>query len=87
MDEIKSLSFHIMFYCLFCGVAKYIEGETEPARTKPGALSSFRLFLCERSMLFLFCDFEQLHEHTYMRQNRRLCKYSHKHSDLGLKSE
>ncbi len=24
MDEIKSLSFHIMFYHLFCGVAKYI---------------------------------------------------------------
>ncbi len=24
MDEIKSLSFHIMFYCLFRGVAKYI---------------------------------------------------------------
>ncbi len=23
-DEIKSLSFHIMFYRLFCGVAKYI---------------------------------------------------------------
>ncbi len=24
IDEIKSLSFHIMFYSLFCGVAKYI---------------------------------------------------------------
>ncbi len=24
MDEIKSISFHIMFYRLFCGVAKYI---------------------------------------------------------------
>ncbi len=24
IDEIKSLSFHIMFYRLFCGVAKYI---------------------------------------------------------------
>ncbi len=24
MDEINSLSFHIMFYRLFCGVAKYI---------------------------------------------------------------
>ncbi len=24
MDEIKSLYFHIMFYRLFCGVAKYI---------------------------------------------------------------
>ncbi len=24
MDEIKSLSFHIMLYRLFCGVAKYI---------------------------------------------------------------
>ncbi len=24
MDEIKSLSLHIMFYRLFCGVAKYI---------------------------------------------------------------
>ncbi len=59
MDEIKSLSFHIMFYRLYRGVAKYIvysntflslsdcdlytlpttgrEGETEAARTKPGA--------------------------------------------------
>ncbi len=24
IDEIKSISFHIMFYRLFCGVAKYI---------------------------------------------------------------
>ncbi len=24
IDEIKSLSFHIMFYLLFCGVTKYI---------------------------------------------------------------
>ncbi len=24
MDEIKSLSFHILLYRLFCGVAKYI---------------------------------------------------------------
>ncbi len=24
MDEIKSLSFHILFYRLYCGVAKYI---------------------------------------------------------------
>ncbi len=34
---------------------------------------------------FFFADFEQLHKHTYMRQNPRLCKYPHKHSDLGLK--
>ncbi len=34
---------------------------------------------------FSFADFEQLHEHTYMRQNLRLCKYPHKHSDLGLR--
>ncbi len=25
--------------------------------------------------LFFFADFEQLHKHTYMRQNSRLCKY------------
>ncbi len=37
--------------------------------------------------LFFFADFERLHKHTYMRQNPRLCKYPHKHSDLGLKSE
>ncbi len=59
MDEIKSLSFHIMFYRLYRGVAKHIvygntfssfewlrslyaghhgrEGETETARTQPGA--------------------------------------------------
>ncbi len=36
---------------------------------------------------FFFADFEQLHKHTYMRQNPRLCKYPHKHSDLGLKSK
>ncbi len=36
---------------------------------------------------FFFADFEQLHKHTYMRQNTRLCKYPHKHSDLGLKRE
>ncbi len=36
---------------------------------------------------FFFADFEQLHKYTYMRQNPRLCKYPHKHSDLGLKSE
>ncbi len=51
MDEIKSLSFHIMFYRLFRGVAKYIvygntwlrslhsttvrEGETEPGGERP----------------------------------------------------
>ncbi len=34
---------------------------------------------------FSFADFEQLHKHTYMCQNLRLCKYPHKHSDLGLK--
>ncbi len=33
-----------------------------------------RLFLCERSAFFS-TDFEQLHKHTYMRQNPRLCKY------------
>ncbi len=36
---------------------------------------------------FFFADFEQLHKHAYMRQNPRLCKYPHKHSDLGLKKE
>ncbi len=36
---------------------------------------------------FFFANFEQLHKHTYMRQNPRLCKYPRKHSDLGLKRE
>ncbi len=47
------------------------------------------LFLCERSAHFFwrFIGFEQLHKHTYMRNNPRLCKYPHKHSDLGLKRE
>ncbi len=45
------------------------------------------LCLCERSTFFRFIGFERLHEHTYMRQNPRLCKYPHKHSDLGLKRE
>ncbi len=39
MDEIKSLSFHIMFYRLFRGVAKYIvSGKT---------FSSFSLIDCD----------------------------------------
>ncbi len=50
MDEIKSISFHIV-------------------------------------LSFFFADFEQLHKHTYMHQNTRLCKYPHKHSDLCLKIE
>ncbi len=46
------------------------------------------LFLCERTALFFrFIGFERLHKHTYMRQNPHLCKYPHKHSDLGLKRE
>ncbi len=44
-------------------------------------------FLCERSTFFSYSDFEQLHKYTYMCQNPRLCKYPHKHSDLGLKKE
>ncbi len=40
-----------------------------------------------KERLFFLADFEQLHKHTYMRQNPRLCKYPRKHSDLGLKSE
>ncbi len=152
MDEIKSLSFHIMFYRLFRGVAKYIvyahtfssfgwlrslhattgrEGETEagseqehyqprqneelvPKRgttsvawthvlstavLKQPILSHWNannramyapsLFLCERSAHF-FCRFiglERLHKHNYMHKNPHLCKYPHKHSDLGLKRE
>ncbi len=43
--------------------------------------------ICVRRLFFFFADFEQLHKHTYMRQNTRLCKYPHKHSDLGLKNE
>ncbi len=34
---------------------------------------------------FFFANFVQLHKHTYMRPNPRLCKYPHKHSDLGPK--
>ncbi len=45
------------------------------------------LSVWEEARLFFFADFEQLHKHTYMRQNLRLCKYPHKHSDLGLKRE
>ncbi len=47
------------------------------------------LFLFERTALFFcrFIGFERLHKHTYMRNNPRLCKYPHKHSDLGLKRE
>ncbi len=44
------------------------------------------LSVWEERFLF-FTDFKQLHKHTYMCQNPRLCKYPHKHSDLGLKSE
>ncbi len=49
-----------------------------------------QIYMCAPSLsvweehLFFFSDFEQLHKHTYMRQNPRLCKYPHKHSDLGL---
>ncbi len=45
---------------------------------------------CLRGPRFFFCrfiGFERLHKHTYMRQNPHLCKYPHKHSDLGLKRE
>ncbi len=41
----------------------------------------------DRAFFCRFIDFERLHKHTYMRQNPRLCKYPHKHSDLGLKRE
>ncbi len=44
-------------------------------------------FCVRGARFFFFAEFEQLHEHTYMHQNPRLCKYPHKHSDLGLKSE
>ncbi len=45
------------------------------------------LCLCERSVLF--SALLALHDYinTYMHQNTRLCKYPHKHSDLGLKRE
>ncbi len=39
------------------------------------------LFLCESKSYWLLNDYIN----TYMRQNPRLCKYPHKHSDLGLK--
>ncbi len=48
------------------------------------------LCFCVRGPHFFspcFIGFERLHKHTYMRQNPRLCKYPHKHSDLGLKRE
>ncbi len=153
MDEIKSLSFHIMLYRLFRGVAKYIvyahtfssfgwlrslhattgrEGETEAGGSEqehyqPGqneelvpkrgttsvawtrvlstavlkqpilsrwntnnrAMCAPSLFQWERSAHF-FCRFiglERLHKHNYMHKNPHLCKYPHKHSDLGLKRE
>ncbi len=38
-------------------------------------------------IFFFFADFKQLHKHTYMHQNPRLCKYPHKHNDLFLKRE
>ncbi len=44
-------------------------------------------FCVRGARFFFFAEFEQLHEHTYIHQNPRLCKYPHKHSDLGLKSE
>ncbi len=44
-------------------------------------------FCVRGARLFFFGDFEQLHKHTYMHQIPRLCKYPHKHSDLGLKKE
>ncbi len=40
-----------------------------------------------RTFFGRFIGFERLHKHTYMRQNPRLCKYPHKHGDLGLKRE
>ncbi len=150
MDEINSLSFHIMFYRLFRCVAKYIvygntfssfewlwslhaahhgawrgdrsrmrttsQDKTEQLVPKRGTTSvawsrvfkhrSFKttdlkplkhktteLYACAVSFcvrgarFFFFADFEQLHKHTYMRQNPCLCNYPHKHSDLGLKKE
>ncbi len=47
----------------------------KPLKIKQQSYMRARLFLCERSALILFADFERLHEHTYMRQNPRLCKY------------
>ncbi len=143
MDEIKSLSFHIMFYHLYRGVAKYIvSGNTFSSfeclrslyaahhgtwrrdrhrwRTSSSLLNEglhlwhahaflstavlkqpilsrwntnnrvicVRVSFCVRgARLFFFADFEQLHKHNYTRQNPHLCKYPHKHNDLGLKSE
>ncbi len=123
MEEIKSLSFHIMFCRLFRGVAKYIVygktfssfewlwslyaahhetwRETERAQnqelvTKRGTTSvacsrvfkhcslkqtqTTELYACAslsvwEERFFFSADFEQLHKHTYMRQNPRLCKY------------
>ncbi len=47
-----------------------------------------RLCVCVREACFFrFICFEQLHKHTYMRQNTRFCKYPYKHSDLCLKRE
>ncbi len=52
------------------------------------AMCAPSLFLCERTTLF-FSALLTLNDYinTYMRQNPRLCKYPHKHSDLGLKRE
>ncbi len=44
-------------------------------------------FCVKGARFFFSADIEQLHKHTYMRQNPRLCKYPHKHSDLDLRRE
>ncbi len=44
-------------------------------------------FCVRGARFFFFVDFEQLYKHTYQNQNPHLCKYPHKHSNLGLKSE
>ncbi len=152
MDEIKSLSFQILLYRLFRGVAKCIvygntfssfgwlrslhattgrEGKTEAGGSEqehdqPGqndelvpkrgtttvawtrVLSTAVLkqpilsrwnannranVMCargvreERAFFCRFIGHERLHKHNYMHKNPRLCKYPHKHSDLGLKRE
>ncbi len=45
------------------------------------------LSVWEKHTFFRLIGFERLYKHTYMHQNPRLCKYPHKHSDLGLKRE
>ncbi len=59
----------------------------KPLKQKTDIYACAVSFCVRGERRFFFANFEQLHKHTYMCQNPRLCKYPQKHSDLGLKSE